>query len=136
MAKASRRTQSRINSGFSAGSLTNLAAIPIATAVFTMVGFYYITNSTLQRHTEDITAVKNELKTATIDDNAQRAKIREEFLAAQTKTYEGIGKLDTRLAVAETQQKAANDTLTKIADEIARLTVLPPVATPLGRVGR
>ncbi len=44
--------------GFSLGALTNLGAIPILTAIFTVGGFYYITNSTLTRHTADIDQIR------------------------------------------------------------------------------
>ncbi len=112
--------------GFSLGALTNLGAIPILTAIFTVGGFYYITNSTLTRHTADIDQIKVEVKKGNEDDTAARAKIRDEFLAAQMKTSDGIGKLDTRLAVAETNQKIANDTLSKIADTLTKITTMPP----------
>ncbi len=123
-----RRRPPRVSEGYSIGSLTNLGAIPIITAIFTVGGFYYVTNGTLTRHTEDIVQIKTEIKQATDVDSAQRAKIRDEFLAAQMKTSDGIGKLDTRLAVAETQQKVANDTLSKIAESLNRITTVVPIA--------
>ena len=134
MAKKSRarpraRTQSSLhdaNSGFSLGSLTNLGAIPILTALFSVGGFYYVTNGTLSRHGDDITQIKTKVEATVVEDTAARNKIRDEFLASQVKTAEGIGKLDLRLAVAETNQKTANDTLSKIADSLNRITASIP----------
>ena len=54
------------------------------------------------------------------EDSAARIKIREDFMTNQQKMTEVLGKLDTRLAVAETNQKATNDQLGKIVDLLQR----------------
>ena len=54
------------------------------------------------------------------EDTAARTKIREDFMSNQQKMTEVLGKLDTRLAVAETNQKATNDQLGKIVDLLQR----------------
>ncbi len=111
--------------GFSVGSLTNLGAIPVLTAIITVAGWYYVTSYRLNQYAEDLSRVnKAVIEKAEVDDHA-RAKIRDEFLASQIKTAEGIAKLDTRLAVAETNQKTANDTLGKIADTLQKITTIP-----------
>jgi len=129
--RARRRQPSSLRdtgSGYSLGSLTNLGAIPLLTAVFSVAGFYYVTNGTLSRHGDDIIQIKTKVESSVAEDNAARNKIRDEFLASQTKTAEGIGKLDLRLAVAETNQKTANETLSKIADSLNRITATIPSA--------
>jgi hypothetical protein len=113
------------SSGFTLGNLTNLAAIPLITAIFSVGGFYYVTNGTLTRHGDDITQIKTEIKQGNTEDLAAKAKIRDEFLASQVKTAEGIAKLDTRLAVAETTQKTQLETLNKIADNLQRIMTMP-----------
>ena len=120
------------NFGFTLGNLTNLMAIPLLTGGIILIGFYYTTSGTLMRYGDDIKTLNSKLETTTkvvtdktTDDAVARAKIRDDFLASQLKTAEGIGKLDTRLAVAETNQKIANDTLNKIADSLQRITAIP-----------
>lgn len=110
--------------GFTTGNLTNLFVIPILSGIFAFGGFYYLTNAVLTRHGDDIAQIKTDIKQGNTEDAAAKAKIRDDFLAAQMKTSDGIAKLDTRLAVAETNQKAANDTLTKIADTLQRITTV------------
>jgi hypothetical protein len=109
---------------FTLGNLTNLGAI-VAT-IGAISGFYYLTTYRLDQYSADISKVNKLVVEKTTVDDAARSKIRDDFLASQIKTAEGIAKLDTRLAVAETNQKAANDTLSKIADTLQRITTLPP----------
>lgn len=123
-----------VKSGFTPGNLVNLAAIPVITAILTGVGFYYSTNTKLERYGDEIKTIQSKLEGASkaitdkgADDNTQREKIREAFLASQTKTNEGIAKLDTRLAVAEQQQKTANEALTKISETLQKISTFPPV---------
>jgi hypothetical protein len=111
-------------SGFTIGNLTNLAAIPLLTGIITVAGWYYVTSYRLDRNDIAIKAISETVVAKTKDDTAARDKIREEFLSAQMKTAEGIAKLDTRLAVAETNQKTANDTLSKIADTLQKITTM------------
>lgn len=120
-----RRNPAKHDTGFSIGSLTNLGAIPILTALVTISGFYYVTKDQLERHDEAIKTITKTVTDKTAEDSTARAKIRDDFLASQIKTAEGIAKLDTRLAVAETNQKVANDTLKTIADTLQRITVIP-----------
>lgn len=124
-----------VKSGFTPGNLVNLGAIPLITGLITLVGFYYGTNTTLQKYGEEIKTINSKLEGASkaiadkgAEDNTQREKIREAFLASQTKTNEGIAKLDTRLAVAEQQQKTANDALTKISETLQKISSFPPTA--------
>jgi hypothetical protein len=112
-------------SGFNLASIIQLLTIPLATGGIILIGFYYTTNSTLTRYGDDIKTIKTTVDTKVEADTAARAKIRDDFLASQIKTAEGIAKLDTRLAVAETNQKIANDTLSKIADTLQKATAMP-----------
>lgn len=59
------------------------------------------------------------------EDTAARAKIRDDFIANQQKMAEVLAKLDTRLAVAETNQKSTIDQLGKIVDLLQRGPVPP-----------
>lgn len=118
-----------VRSGFTPGNLLNLGAIPLLTALLTGVGFYFSTNAKLERYADEIKIINQRIETTgkvvsdkTIEDAAQREKIRDAFLAAQTKTNEGIGKLDTRLAVAEKQQETANAALAKISDSLNKIS--------------
>lgn len=114
-----------VRSGFTPGNLLNLGAIPILTGIITMVGFYYSTNSDIQKLKEKIEIAGKTISDKTVDDTAQREKIREAFLSSQTKTNEGIAKLDTRLAVAEQQQKTANEALSKISETLQKISSFP-----------
>lgn len=122
-----------VKSGFTPGNLLNLGAIPIITGIITLIGFYYSTNSTLVRYSDEIKTLNTKIeasgKTITdksVEDTAQREKIRDAFLQSQTRTNEGISKLDTRLAVAEQQQKTANEALAKISETLTKISSFPP----------
>lgn len=118
-----------VKSGFTLGNLVNLGGIPLITAALTFAGFYYGTNYRLETYGEQIKSINLKLEAAgktisdkTTDDAAQREKMRDAFLASQTKTNEGIAKLDTRLAVAEKQQETANAALTKISETLSKIS--------------
>lgn len=111
-----------------------LAPMALA-ALVALTGFYYTTNSTVQQQSEQIKQLQKLVSDKTDTDNAQRDKIRESFLASQTKTNEGIAKLDTRLAIAEEQQKVANTQLTKIGDSLERLSNFA-LGTTTGATGK
>jgi hypothetical protein len=112
-------------SSFTFASLTNLIAIPLITALFLFVGWYFVTSYRMNQNDITIAEIKKTVIDKTTEDNAARAKIRDDFLASQVKTAEGIAKLDTRLAVAETTQKTQLETLNKIADSMQKLTMMP-----------
>jgi hypothetical protein len=118
-----------VKSGFTPGNLLNLGAIPLLTAMLTGIGFYFSTNAKLERYADEIKTINQRIEqtgkvveSKTVEDTAQREKIRDAFLAAQTKTNEGIGKLDTRLAVAEKQQETANAALAKISESLNKIS--------------
>jgi hypothetical protein len=116
------------SSSFTLASLTNLVAIPVVTGGIALIGFYYVTNSTLLRYGDDIKNINVKLESTALQiskkteqDDAARTKIRDDFLASQLKTVEGISKLDTRLAVAETQQTVTNQQLSKIVESLNKI---------------
>lgn len=118
-----------VKSGFTLGWLVNLGGVPLITAALTFAGFYYGTNYRLESYGEQIKAINAKLEISSkviadksSDDTAQREKIREAFLTSQTKTNEGIAKLDTRLAVAEKQQETANTALNKISETLSTIS--------------
>lgn len=110
------------------GVIGNVPVVVVLTFIVTASGFYYVTNYRLNQQDIEISNLKTEHKATTqgvgakIDLEAQsRTAVRNEFLDNQRKTTEILGKLDSRLAVSETKQEAANQTLTRIADELTRL---------------
>lgn len=114
---------------FGLDRILNLGAAPIITALVTLVGFYFSTNAALKQQGDEqkataakVEAISKQVADKTDADTSARVKIREDFLASQVKTAEGIAKLDTRLAVAETQQNIANQQLQKIADTLEKLS--------------
>lgn len=107
--------------GFNTATIVQVLAIPILTVAFYAVGNYFITGNKLAEHD---TAIKSLVETEKHDkeeDAKVRERTRNEFLGYQQKTTEILGKLDTRLAVSETKQETANQTLQKIADELSKM---------------
>ena len=104
------------------GNLLNLFAIPLLTALIFGTGWYFVTSYRLNQSDVTVAEIKKTVIDKTQEDATARAKIRDDFLASQMKTADGIAKLDTRLAVAETNQKIANDTLSKISDTLQKIT--------------
>jgi len=121
---------------FSVDRILSLTATPLIAGGIAAIGFYFTTNATIQQQAEQIktTVVEIERANAKIEavsknviekqegDNQAREKIREAFLASQKETTTGISKLDTRLAVAETQQNVANNQLQKISETLDRIS--------------
>ena len=107
---------------FTAGSIMNLLAIPVLSAGLGLVGWYYLTSDTLKRHDDAIKTIQVESKVATEEERKARDDARKTFLDNQLKTTEVLGKLDTRLAVSETKQETANQTLKEIVQELSRIS--------------
>jgi len=107
-----RRQEAPPPSVLNAGTVVNVLGIPLISGIIVLSGFYYLTNDTLHRHDDAIKSIQ-----------VERDQSRKQFLDNQVRTTEILGKLDTRLAVAETKQETANQTLSRIADEITKLTV-------------
>ena len=118
------RRRSRVKGEFSHGNLLNLVAIPFLTAAFGLIGWYYLTNDKLSQHDKAIVAIQLDTKQSTELDRKEREKVRNEFLSNQLRTTDILGKLETRLAVSETKQETANQTLNKIADELSRISTV------------
>jgi hypothetical protein len=113
-------------SPFNLGTLINVGGIPLLTIGFGVLAFYFTTGATLTQHSAAIEKLQIETKTTTDVDLKAKEELRKQFLEAQNKNLEILGKLDTRLAVAETKQETANQTLSKIADELSRITSIVP----------
>lgn len=103
-----------------------MAAIPVLSAGLGLVGWYYLTSDTLKRHDDAIKTIQIESREQGATEAKAREDARKVFLDNQIKTTEVLGKLDTRLAVSETKQEVTNQTLSKIADELSRLTTTSP----------
>lgn len=107
--------------GFNTATIVQVGLIPMLTVGFFSLGFYFTAGDTLRQHDKDIQAIQVDRAKvkATVDEN--REKDRNTFLIYQQKTNEILSKLDTRLAVSETKQETANQTLAKIADELSKI---------------
>lgn len=112
------------SSVFNAGTVINVASIPLLSGLVVLIGWYFLTNDTLRRHDDAIRSIQTQAKLTAEDEHKDREASRKVFLDNQTKTTEVLSKLETRLSVQETKQEFANQTLTKIADEIAKLSVI------------
>lgn len=110
------------NHGFNTATVVQVGLIPILTVIIGLTGFYFTTGDTIKRHELEITALQNNNKSRTEQEEKEREKIRSEYFSYQQKTNEILGKLDTRLAVSETKQETANQTLSKIAEELTRIS--------------
>lgn len=110
------------HSGFNWATVVQIGAIPIITGVFILSGFYYVTGNTLTRHDQQLQLLQASQAKDKEDESKQREKVRAEYMAYQQKNTEILSKLDTRLAVSETKQETANQTLAKIADELTKIS--------------
>ena len=108
--------------GFNMATLVQVGLIPLITGIIILAGNYYVTGDTLKRHETEIATIQSNTKARTEQEEKEREKIRNEYFSYQQKTNEILGKLDTRLAVSETKQETANQTLSKIADELTRIS--------------
>lgn len=112
----------RHESPFNLGTLINVGGIPVLSAGFIFIGFYFTTGDTLRQHEKSIAEMKQHATDFSEKELKQREETRKLFSDAQQKNVELLSTMNTRLAVQETKQEAANQTLTKIADELARIT--------------
>ncbi len=108
------------NHGFNAATLFQVVLIPFVTGGIILAGFYYTTGDTLKRHDKELELLTTNAKV----ESGAREKVRDEFLISQQKIGDNIAKLDTRLAVSETKQETANQTLQKIADELSKISAI------------
>lgn len=107
-------------SGFNLATLFQVGFIPLLTAIIILTGFYYVTGATLTRHDKQLDVLTSNVQSEV----KARESVRNEYLASQQKINENLGKLDTRLAVSETKQEVANQTLTRIADELGKISTI------------
>ena len=108
------------NHGFNLATLLQVGLIPIITGFIILIGFYYVTGATLTRHDKQL-----DVLTETSQKEAKaREAVRNEYLTSQQHIVENLGKLDTRLAVSETKQETANQTLSRIADELGKISAI------------
>jgi N-acyl-D-aspartate/D-glutamate deacylase len=108
--------------GFNLATVVQIGIIPIATVGIYYIGNYFLTGDTLARHTQEIAKITQNAEKFQNKETEARQKLRDEYLANQSRTNEILGKLDTRLAVSETKQETANQTLRIIADQLGRIT--------------
>lgn len=107
--------------GFTWSWLANLGGIPLLTVIFFGVGWYFTSGQTLKEHDVAISKIQSESTLRSEEEKKAREKVRDEFISNQQKTAEGIAKLDTRLAVAETQQATMNQQLGKVVDLLQQI---------------
>lgn len=117
---------------FTRTSLVNLFTVPAITGVLVLIGFYFVTKDTLDRHTTELNSLKTILPQVSKEDRDARDKFAEEerkarddvrkaFMDNQLKTTEVLGQLSARLLVGENKQEITNQTLNKIVDELSRI---------------
>lgn len=100
-------------------SLWSGPALPTIGAVFVAgASFYYLTQYTLNTHTEQIKLLESKLDAKSLDDVKNRDTIRKDFIENATKTAEGIALLNTKAAVQEETTKNMAATLAKISDQL------------------
>lgn len=109
------------HSGFNLATLVQIGAIPVLTIVFYFVGNYFITGNTLSEHTKELASIEHQRQRDREDEQLVREKTRQQYMDYQQKTTDILSKLDTRLAVSETKQEVANQTLSKIADQLTKI---------------
>lgn len=108
--------------------LTQLGGqIPLTFAISALVAFavwYATTYSKVEQLAASTPAVVAKID----DERKEREKVRDAFLASQTKTTEILSQISNRLAVSETKLEAtnksldtSNQTLSKIADQLQQL---------------
>ena len=112
----------RDNQGFNCATVAQMALIPAVTGLIIMIGNYYTTGDTINRHSKEIETLQSINQKDKKEENDAREKVRSEYLNYQQKTNEILSKLDTRLAVSETKQETANQTLNKIADTLSKIS--------------
>ncbi len=122
---AVRKRQSRLGqdgkSVLNAGTLVNVASIPLITAIISLIGFYYLTRDELGRHDVAIsTTIPKEFK----EEADAREKTRSEFLDRLQKLNDGVTSLSTNVAVQGEQNKEIAKTLGKISDQL-QMAVAP-----------
>lgn len=124
-----RRPQPPNGSSFTAAAWLQILAVPIVSGAIIITGFYYTTGARLSEHDNAILELKKtnvqdglDAKKDKEEESRAREKTRTEYLSYQQKTNDILGKLDTRLAVSETKQETANQTLQKIADQLGRIS--------------
>ena len=99
-------------------TVVQVGLIPIITGIIILSGFYYVTGATLTRHDKEIELINHNASA----ESKARENVRNEYLLSQAKISDNLAKLDTRLAVSETKQETANQTLAKIADQLSRIS--------------
>jgi hypothetical protein len=107
----------------------------VLTFIVTAAGFYYVTQEQLKQHNTEIATLKAKQDASTpatvarIEaERVEREKVRDIFLANQTKTAEVLSAISNRLSINETKQEAVskslettNSTLTKVLDQLQQL---------------
>lgn len=100
------------SASFTWGSIVNLGGIPLITAVFFVVGNYFVNGERLNK----VETALKDVSTSREDERKSRENVRNEFLLSQAKLVEVLGRLDTRLSVSEKQQEVTSRQLEKIND--------------------
>lgn len=122
--KKPKKMPKEVDHGFNTATVVQVGLIPVLTVIFLAIGFYYTAGDTLRLHDTEIREIQKDRKKVLSDITEKRENDRNTFLTYQQKTNEILSKLDTRLAVSETKQEVANQTLAKIADELSKISAV------------
>jgi len=107
---------------FSRPQLVNMLTVPVITVIIGLTGWYFLTSDALKRHEVEISAIKAASRLSTEEDRKAREESRKAFMDNQVSLASVLGKIDARLTVNEKQQDLTNSTLSKISDELSRLS--------------
>lgn len=94
--------------GFNLATVVQILAIPLFTAIIGLVGWYFLTNATVQQNTKDINSLQ-----------ANRDMDKKEFATKFDTMNDSLAKLNTHAAVQDQQNQQMNDTLKQIRDALA-----------------
>ena len=107
---------------FTAAAWAQLLLVPLISGGIILAGFYYTTGDRLNQHEAAIAVIQKAEQKDRETADKRREEIRNEYFTYQQKTNEILSKLDTRLAISETKQETANQTLSKIADQLSKIS--------------
>lgn len=110
-------------SHFNLATFTALAVLlPLLTVGLNIVSDWILKGNKLEENTKAIASIEKRSLTDRAEEQKKREEIRDQYFTYQQKTNEILSKLDTRLAVSETKQEVANQTLSKIVDQLSRIS--------------
>lgn len=107
-------------------------SLPWLLGFFVMgVGFYFVTTNTLEIHSKELVAIREELKASKNATAGSQERIREQFLVDSKATAQGIAELNKQTAVMATTLTMVQKELEKIGQRLDAPPIMAPA--PSGR---